>query len=793
MKKSEPPKLVELPDDCLLSTLLLFDLRTLVALGRLCKRFKSLIENPSLWRFAVVSGQASQAIKLIEKGLIPRAGMIRGLALQDIVFPLSSVPESLENPIPDLQRTFHSSLESLFVAVGKRLEELHIEDNVGSEEILHRSSQSASALASSSSILSVTPVGLFSGADSLFEAIAQNCREIKRLSLCSAEQSEYVGDHNILKLTTYCSKVEEFRDEESFGVSNEAVKYMADGWKNLKSLELNTELESLTGSLSGNSDKRITETNEPPSPLGSEPIAPPMADGLRIFVSALSKLTSLEVLAIDHSQTNHKDGLSPHDVLGILEACPHLKGLEYFAPFEAYFDGEEEQDGGSIYSSWSTAPNQNQFQQQNQHQIIPQVILGASNEVDNSDAASSRTRTNMVPNLADSLALRSRRGSVGSSLFTFGINTKKFGNASMSVFSKDDDEGEEVTSLAPALPSPTAFGTHKVEFYGTWSSEDKVALRDRAARSIFIDAKEDFFRGKISEFFEILEGIANVCKARGVRLTLAWTVPAEPATFATFSSDVEIRRFGGYPYHAHSYYGQAAAHSIGGMARPAATHLSPPLYGHPHKGVMGLKWEHQPLADAFDRPNVASMSAAAHHIGLDGEEYGPILDAGDAISRSLQDPFDDDFDSRGASTYHSAHQIHLRNHHQNRQQFGQGQGSFFLDNEDFETKIDRRLEDQQSVGFVPDEPETDHLSTHAKVRDAPGRTNDPNFSEEEEQPQHHTSVNPSQDDVQVPQKDLTGMGVGDNLDLVLMAAWTIGSFVILEKIETLHPIRMGVI
>ena len=65
----------------------------------------------------------------------------------------------------------------------------------------------------------------------------EDCKNLKRISLAGSEDSDYVGDSNILMLTMCCPFVQEFRDAEEFGVSPEAIKHMVDGWKDLVSLE----------------------------------------------------------------------------------------------------------------------------------------------------------------------------------------------------------------------------------------------------------------------------------------------------------------------------------------------------------------------------------------------------------------------------------------------------------------------------------------------------------------------------------------------------------------------------
>ncbi|KAJ1551829.1 hypothetical protein HK405_013785 [Cladochytrium tenue] len=298
-----------------------------------------------------------------------------------------------------------------------------------------------------------------------------------------------------------CPSVEEFRDGEAFGVTAEALKFMADGWKGLKSLEINTEFTDLQAfasviTLFGKRLKRLSITHfrdallfAPSATLSTEPAASPV----HIFSRALSRLSELEVLAIDLSTTPHRDGLTEAALVEILDNCPRLRGLEYFAPIEAYFESEmdNETDGLSMTGSYW----------EQRRTDITSITKIRKNLFAPSDTASDKL---------------SRRTSLDSASFV-----KLAG--SLSVQPRDDDE-DDITSMAPAIPSPIAANEPKLELYGSWDSSDGLTIRKRAAKILKLEDESDFFSGKCDEFFSQLERFAAICTERHIGLNLAWSI-----------------------------------------------------------------------------------------------------------------------------------------------------------------------------------------------------------------------------------------------------------------------------
>lgn len=588
---------------------------------------------------------------IIDRALIPRANLIRALSIQGVSLLSDLIPPDSEPGI-SLRQNFYSSLDSLLKLAGPQLEEFHVGDSrqcaedeggfktrsIDGKRIKLLSPTSPSSKFNShtlsTSIRSNTSGdGLFSEAHKVLGSVAQYCKNLKRISLAGSEDSDYVGDSNILMLTMCCPFVQEFRDAEEFGVSPEAIKHMVDGWKDLVSLEINTECTDLSAfsssvSLFGARLKRLAVTHFK-DPLSSSPLLrrssnegnndevqsqhqqQQPASGFDMFLSVLRRLVSLEVLAIDLSVTRHQDGISAADMSLILESCPHLKGFEYFAPIEAYFDDTDDSlddynncvyivgtadgdigetdycdDGSSSLRSgvarsvgsrlaittgadersilsggfkskkrWDAASDSSisSSLSKQQHQLSKNDLLSPcqtySADVDTSRRMSMSSSLNVM--VSDDLDSKSDRGGSASA------------GLSLSIISTDDADSksrddEDVTSMMPAIPSPTdAFfassgttkktgrrrrrmsagsdsdsgsGRHLMDLYGSWDSADRCGLKERVAKAALGRISEDeeaatqIFEGKVGAFFEELERVGEVCLARGVRLNLGWSL-----------------------------------------------------------------------------------------------------------------------------------------------------------------------------------------------------------------------------------------------------------------------------
>ncbi|KAI9356505.1 hypothetical protein DFJ73DRAFT_822828 [Zopfochytrium polystomum] len=499
--------LIDLPDDCVLASLLYLDARQLVACSRLCKKFKRLIEHPSLWRFVEIKGSVVEAIGLIDHALIRRAPLIRILSVENVTFLEGIIPGESE-AATDLRQHFLSSFDGLMKRVGPKLEELHISDSLDDESAEHTLKRARTPIVGSSSLsvaatTSSSSSGLFTEAQSLLGSVAEYCKNIKRLSLEGSEEADTIADSTILMLTKSCPLVEEFRDNEASGISAQALKFMVDGWKELKSLEVNTELTDVssfaaTVALFGSRLKRLSLTHFqdslsviPVSNSDSSSTTPP-SSRLDLFVRALKELKSLEVLAIDLSNTPHMDGLNPESISLILDACPKLQGLEYFAPIDAYFEDDNNDPFGDVQSIQSGPGGKG-------------------------DSGSFLRRRVFQAELSSDV--HSRAESVETASVTFARPFRE----NLSVVTREDDEYDEVTSMAPGLPSPNTFSA-PLELFGTWYSKDKLSIRKRAAKTLNLEDETGFFTGKYEQFFTLLERVADMCTSRNVTLNLAWSI-----------------------------------------------------------------------------------------------------------------------------------------------------------------------------------------------------------------------------------------------------------------------------
>ncbi|KAI8852502.1 hypothetical protein BC829DRAFT_384558, partial [Chytridium lagenaria] len=361
---------------------------------------------------------------------------------------------------------------------------------------------------------------------SLFSSIAQYCKSLVRISLMAV--------NILMMLTNCCPNIKEFRDDEGVllgsGLDGESIapstaaitglNHIVDGWKDLKSLEISTAMLSVSEfseslRLLGSRLRSLSITHFRDSlnilrkawDTGSSSLG---KDNLETFVSGLRRLENLEVLALDLSMSPHQDGLSAPVVERLLSACPRLKGFEYYAALDAYFEIENEfNDGVSVFEG------ANRMYQN----------LG-----EDSLSVHGLRRAHFNPTV-ESIVSRSRRGSVGS-LSVMTTNTGYYGFSSaaadrhygsVSVFSKDEDErDDDVTSLAPGLPSPNPLGNNRVDLYGTWVPEDSKTIRQRAEEELLQYGR--FLSKPQFEFFCILEEIATACKLKDVRITIAWTM-----------------------------------------------------------------------------------------------------------------------------------------------------------------------------------------------------------------------------------------------------------------------------
>ncbi|KAJ3248764.1 hypothetical protein HDU78_010211 [Chytriomyces hyalinus] len=487
------PTFDDLPDHCILAAFRYCDSRFIAKCGTLSRRHARIVHDPILWTHVSVSGRVSSAALFIENVVLQHAKHIRSISFESISFTSSTVEGA---------DSFFESTERLLAQIGSNLRELRIDDAV------HRTASDTIPLqfrlpVPSSLMVSTTGLheSLFGDIHILLASVAKYCPAISKIVLSGDSDSAYVGDSNILLLTTSCPAVESFVDEECCGLSANAIKYMAKGWKSLSSLELDTDCMDVAEfknsvSLFGDRIKRLSVT------CFNEALD---AEGFGDFLETLRCLKNLEVLAIDHSGSRSgTDGIDPDKMQQILTACPKLQGFEYFTTLEAYFDFEEEDDFRNFAATSSLSD-----------------YHGSNYAGGDTDFLIESYKTYR----AKSMYSRSRRGSIGSvSMATTRFGKGRFQLASLSIFSKDEDSLlDDVTSLAPALPSPNE-KLNRVEVYGMWSSGDKLSIRQRALRVLGFEEGSDFFAGKQEVFFAILDGCHAVCGKGGVNVTFAWSI-----------------------------------------------------------------------------------------------------------------------------------------------------------------------------------------------------------------------------------------------------------------------------
>ncbi|KAJ3096434.1 hypothetical protein HDU97_005893 [Phlyctochytrium planicorne] len=530
--------LVALPEDCLLHIFLFLEPRKIISCSRLCKRLRQLSDHAVLWRFVFVSGNIIQATNLLQKGIIPRSSLIKGIGFINISLLVDVVQPESETGV-SLRQDFINVIDDTFKVLGPYLEALHVEDSLyESYHNMELFSDSMSARSRSHHLSTAdNPESFVEEAHHIFESVAQYCKSLLRISVMlprlSVSRTEALNI--LLLLTNCCPKVKEFRDDESVllgcgadfhggpssppAAISAGIRYMVDGWKDLKSLEISTGMltvsefcESLR--LFGAGLRRLSVTHFR-DPLGNQRMAwaerPDAEDKISILATTLSRLVNLEVIAIDLSMTAHRDGLTMASTEKIITSCPKLKGFEYFAPFEAYFEDDEMNDKMSLFGNRNFLnPNQNDD--------------AASAYTSLMDGKSGRKFNPAV----ESMLSRSRRGSA-SSVSVMTVNTGYYfysgynQHRSRSILSKDDDDlDEDVTSLAPGLPSPNPLGSQRIEVGGTWVPTDSMSIRDRAEEELLLYGRS--LSKRHLEFFSILEEISKVCQSHNVGLTLAWAL-----------------------------------------------------------------------------------------------------------------------------------------------------------------------------------------------------------------------------------------------------------------------------
>ncbi|TPX69646.1 hypothetical protein SpCBS45565_g02336 [Spizellomyces sp. 'palustris'] len=306
----------------------------LVAITRTSRRIRQVVESPELWRHCVISEQVLSATAFVEKALCPRAEHVKGLTLVDVCAPPLLPPDN------DLSRhlvtTFFAALDTLLSKCGNNLHTLVISDTDESF--------------------------FFSNFNVLFESVAQYARHLKRIVLAGTEETVYVGDSNMLILIMGCGQVEEFVDAQAFGMTapvgnfyqlsftglfvkpllecpRQALNMMVDGWKSLRALSLNTELQHIrvfTLNI-GQFRSRLKSLSVTHfwEPLNAQ-------ENLFTFAEALKKLPELSRISIDLQMTKFADGLRASDWEVILDACPNVREVEYMVCIEAYFEDMEE-------------------------------------------------------------------------------------------------------------------------------------------------------------------------------------------------------------------------------------------------------------------------------------------------------------------------------------------------------------------------------------------------------------------------------------------------------------------
>ncbi|KAJ3274114.1 hypothetical protein HK104_004159 [Borealophlyctis nickersoniae] len=440
--------LADLNQDCLLLVLSFLCGPKLWSLSRLSRKFGVLVKDPCLWHHSVVSGPVLTATNFVEKVLVPRAKDIHSLTFQDIRgLPLLPPDNDLQF---HLTSTFFASLDTLLQKCGPHLRSL----------VIHDSDDSF----------------LFSLSHVLFASIAQYARGLKRVVLAGTEETVYVEDSNVLLLTRGCAGVEEFVDGQSYGVTTEALHYMADGWKCLHSLSINTELQDL--------ETFITTVSEFGPRLRSLAVTH-FRDSLKdscnihLFARGLSRLSKLEKLSVDLQMTRHRDGLYASDWDIIFSTCPLIKELEYVVPFEAYFEDEEVVSDGHL-------PLQ-------PHGRRP----------------SGEVRTASEDGGSGGILMRSESGE------WVEIGAGDGGAAASAAAAAAAATTTTVIATSPAATSSRRYSA--TDFYGNWSSDDSRSVSARAGVG---ESDEKRHR----EFFQILEDIRALCEEREIKLVLKWSI-----------------------------------------------------------------------------------------------------------------------------------------------------------------------------------------------------------------------------------------------------------------------------
>ncbi|KAJ3417520.1 hypothetical protein HDV05_003384 [Chytridiales sp. JEL 0842] len=304
-----------LPDDCLTVALSYLEKRQLILCGHLSRRFRNVINHPNLWRKVVIDGDIETATAFICNALLSRnrASFIRTLTVKNIVVPPEASPSTPE--------VFSNSVNRLITSSGNRLIEFHMEDITIHPRGLQK-------------VLAVPPTHypLFADHD-IISGVATYCPNLKEISFAGSEEADYIGDDMVLMLTNSCPFVERFSDKEAFGLTPQAILHVVDGWKCLKTLELNTECMDITTFASTISlfGSRLTT-------MGVTHFQDPLSTNLETLFEALSKLTNLQALSFDFEMTPHQDALTSTQVEMLVEVCPTLKRLNVSVPIEGYLD-----------------------------------------------------------------------------------------------------------------------------------------------------------------------------------------------------------------------------------------------------------------------------------------------------------------------------------------------------------------------------------------------------------------------------------------------------------------------
>ncbi|KAJ3212882.1 hypothetical protein HDU82_004795 [Entophlyctis luteolus] len=511
----KPAPLIALPDKLLVGALRYCSTRDLVRCRLVCLRLRHLVEAhaATLWRNVVVSGHAAVAAKFIVSAVLPKASLIRSLSFESISFALTPPARTVESIVA----VFFAAVEELFSRVGPNLCDLRLDNSTHGQpaDVAFKLTIPASTLAQSATYLAESHY-LFGHAQMLIAPLGKHCPNIKSISLSSdSDENVYIGDANLLLLMQSCPEVETFIDDEPCGITATALTNMVDNWKNLSSLEIDTDcmsVEDFHDSVSkfGGRLKRL-------SIMG---FADPFDDDStkQLFLDTLRSLENLEVLAINHSKTHTIEGIDPDIMKEILDACPKLYGFEYFPTIESYFDFD---DGSESHSFDAEARS---IAQSSTGSWNPQALVSNWKAYKETSSTYAKSRRNSVGSMSMATRFGRFANETASRTLGLGVGSLRHNLATLSVFSREDDAAhDDVTSLAPAMPSPND-NTHRVEFYGMWMSGDKLTIRERALRILGFADGGDFFVGKQEVFFAILDGVHAVCRDRGVRVTFAWSI-----------------------------------------------------------------------------------------------------------------------------------------------------------------------------------------------------------------------------------------------------------------------------